>query len=83
MADIVETVVWRSSPVTGIKAMTAVGLMVAQNDTMTFGELTDILAAQAFRMDTGATTTCTDATNIVTLTAALTNCPILVTVTGT
>lgn len=82
MGDLTETIVFRSNPVTGIKFQVAVAMMTTKNDTITFGELTDILAAQAFRMDTGASTTATDSTNVLTLTGDLKNTPILAVVTG-
>lgn len=82
MADIVETVLFRSNPVSGIKVLVAKGLCAAQNDTMTLSELTAVIAAAAFSMHDGAEATTTEATNVVTITQALTNIPVIVIVTG-
>jgi len=84
MADLTETVLWRGGPPVGIRVRLIKHDAVDTDDTLTVGELTKLLHAEAFRMDTGASITCTIATNVVTVTqAGMTDIPVLVCCTGT
>jgi len=84
MADRAETVVYRGKLGTvGLRYVVCEVIAASTNDTVTIGEMTDITAASAWRLDTGATLTNTDATNVVTITtAAITNIPVLIVATG-
>jgi len=84
LADRAETVVYRGKlGAVGLRYVVCEVIAVTTNDTVTIGEMTDITVAVAFRLDTGAALTCTDATNVVTITtAAITNIPALVVATG-
>ena len=82
MADIAETVLYRSDPAVGLKIRLVKAEGVDTNDTITIGELTAVVHAEAFRMDTGASITCTYSGNVVTITETLTDIPVLVCVTG-
>lgn len=82
MADLTETVLFRSDPAVGLRIRLVMNNSVDTNDTMTIGELTAVKHAEAFRMDTGASITATYATNVVTITETLTDIPVLVCVTG-
>lgn len=83
MADLTETVLYRSDPAVGLRIRLVKNDSVDTDDTLTIGELTKVIHAEAFRMDTGASITCAIATNVVTIDeAALTDIPVLVCITG-
>lgn len=84
MADVDEVVVYRGRRgATGYLYIVAEASPVDTNDTVTLGDLASITHAECFRLDTGASITCTTATNVVTITqAALTDIPVLVVATG-
>lgn len=84
MTDRTETIVHRGKlGAVGLRYVVCEVIAASTNDTITIGEMTDITSANAWRLDTGAVLTCTDATNVVTITsAALTNVPVVVLATG-
>jgi len=84
MADVTETVIARGRlGSTGLNYVVFEASPVDTNDTVTLGELSKVTASAAFRMDTGASITTTNATNVVTITqAALTDVRIVGIATG-
>ena len=54
----------------------------SQNDTVTVDELDTVIDTVALQMDDGAAVTCTEATNVVTISGALTSKDCLILVSG-
>jgi len=84
LADVAETITHRGRlGNTALRYVTFEAVPIDTNDTVTIGELSAVTASAAFRLDTGAEITTTEATNIVTITeAALTDVPIVGIATG-
>lgn len=84
MVDRVEQVVHRATlGAVGTRYLVAEVIKASTSDTVTLGDFADITAVSAYRLDTGASITATEATNIVTITqAALTDVPIVIFATG-
>lgn len=84
MVDVAETVVQRGRlGAAGLCYIVFEARPIDTDDTVTLGELSVVTAAAAFRLDTGAELTTTEATNVVTITtAALVDVPVLGVATG-
>lgn len=84
MVDVTETVIARGRlSNVALRYVVFEASPIDTDDTVTVGELSAVTAAAAFRLDTGAKLTTTEATNIVTITtAALTDVPIVGIATG-
>jgi uncharacterized integral membrane protein len=83
MTDITEVIVYRAGlRGAGLKYLIAEVEGVTTSDTVTIGEMTEIKAAACIRIDTGSLCTVTTATNVVTVTGAVTNAPLVLIVSG-
>ena len=83
MADLTERVVYRAGMRgVGLKYLIAEVESATTNDTVTIGEMVEIKAAAAIRIDTGSLCTVTTATNVVTITGVVANTPLVLMVSG-
>lgn len=83
MPVLIENVVFRSAPRgEGLRYIIAEVKSATTADTVVFSELTAIKDTVAIRLDTGAETPCTEATNTVTIGAGPAATPMMICVSG-
>ena len=83
VTDLTEAVVYRAGMRgVGLKYLIAEVENATTNDTVTIGEMVEIKASVALRIDSGSSCACTNATNVVTITGVVANTPLVLIVSG-
>ena len=83
MAALEYTIVFRSGARgAGLKVLALEIVSATAADTVTVAEFIKVSNSLAFRLDTGGTVTCTEATNVVTIGAGPATTPMLIVVAG-